>query len=517
MTETSAVRRGLIATRPSRPPLAIRNAAQVVLTGIAIGLVGQLLFYDVELGINAAIFTTLLLVAGWLLRRPLRRPMLRDLWLAPAAVVFAGFAAVRADPNLVALDLLAAVTLAAAALATFGGSAVVARPFRSLVELGVGTAGWAAGGALAATSAARRRLPAAGFELGRARLGLPILRGLLIAVPVVVVFVSLFAAADAIFARMLENLVRVDLEVGDLAGRLLLAAFMGWIAIGGLALAASRGGIPATAERPAGWRLGNTEALTVLLAVDATFIGFVALQGAYLFGGLDTMQAVGMTYSDYARRGFFELVTVAALANALVVAIDRLIARRSMELLVASIGLVVLTGAVLASAALRLRLYQEAYGWTELRLYVIATMFVLGLSLTALVVALATDRVRRIWHVVVAAALVVGLGMNLIGPVRFITEQNVARLIDPALVPETGSSGLDAYYLASLGDDAVPGLVQALALLDGDEGEHLRSELRFRLRALREDPARNAWQAWNAGRHEARAALEDAARRGLLD
>lgn len=517
MTEASAVRPGLIATRPHRSRPAIRNAARVVLTGAGIGLLGQLLFYDVWLGINAAILATVVLAAGWFLRRPLRRPMLGDLWLAPAAVAFAGFAAVRADPNLVALDLLAAVTLAAAALASFGGNAVVARPFRSLAGLGVGSAGWVAGGAVAATSAARRRLPAAGVGLGRARRSLPVLRGLLIAVPVVIVFVSLFAAADAIFARVLEDLGRVDLDLGDLPGRLLLAALVGWTAIGGLALAASRGGIAATGDRPAGWRLGHTEALTVLIAVDATFIGFVGLQGAYLFGGLDTMQAVGLTYSEYARRGFFELVTVAALASGLVVALDRLSARRSRELLAASIGLVLLTGVVLASAGLRLRLYQEAYGWTELRLYVIATIVVLGLGLAALVAGLATDRVRWIGHVLVAATLVGGVALNVIGPVRFITEQNVARLVDPSLVPENGSDGLDAYYLASLGDDAVPALVRALPLVEGDEGEYLRSELRFRLQALRLDDALNAWQAWNAGRQAAREALEEAARSGLLD
>lgn len=516
MTGPSAIAANLGASPLRRARPAIRNAARIVIVGAVIGLVGQLLLYDVGVGINAPILVALLLGAGWMLRRPLRRPMLRDLWLAPASVVFAGFAAVRADPNLVALDLLTALVLAGVALASFGGSAVVARPIRSLLRLMVRTLEWVVSGAAKAIAAARRRLPP-GLGLGRARLGLPVLRGLLIAVPVVIVFVSLFAAADAIFARMLEDLVRVDLELGDLPGRLLLAAVIGWMAIGGLALAASRGGIPATDERPIPWRLGQTEALTVLVAVDATFLGFVALQGAYLFGGLDTMQAVGMTYSDYARRGFFELVTVAALAGVLVVALDQLIVRRSMAWLVASIGLVVLTGAVLASAAMRLRLYQEAYGWTELRLYVIATIIVLGVSLGALIVGLATDRVRWIGHVMVATTLGAGLALNVIGPVRFITEQNVARAVDPGLVPENGNDGLDAFYLASLGDDAVPALVRALPVIESDEGDFLRTELRFRLEALREDDALNAWQAWNAGRQDAREALERAAREGLLD
>ena len=516
MTGPSAIAADLGAAPLRRARPAIRNAARIVIVGAGIGLVGQLLLYGVGVGINAPILVVLLLGAGWVLRRPLRRPMLRDLWLAPASVVFAGFAAVRADPNLVGLDLLTALVLAGAALASFGGSAVVARPIRSLLRLMVRTLEWVVSGAAKAISAARRRLPP-GLGRGRARLGLPVLRGLLIAVPVVIVFVSLFAAADAIFARMLEDLVRVDLELGDLTGRLLLAAVIGWMAIGGLALAASRGGIPATDERPIPWRLGHTEALTVVLAVDATFLGFVALQGAYLFGGLDTMQAVGMTYSDYARRGFFELVTVAALAGALVVACDQLIVRRSMAWLASSIGLVVLTGAVLASAAMRLRLYQEAYGWTELRLYVIATIIVLAVSLAALIVGLATDRVRWIGHVIVAATLGAGLALNVIGPVRFITEQNVARAFDPGLVPENGNDGLDAFYLASLGDDAVPALVLALPVITGDEGDFLRTDLRFRLQALQEDDALSAWQAWNAGRTAAREALEGAAREGLLD
>ena len=38
------------------------------------------------------------------------------------------------------------------------------------------------------------------------------------------------------------------------------------------------------------------------------------LQVAYLFGGLDTLDAAGITYAQYARRGFFELVAAACLA-----------------------------------------------------------------------------------------------------------------------------------------------------------------------------------------------------------
>ena len=74
-------------------------------------------------------------------------------------------------------------------------------------------------------------------------------------------------------------------------------------------------------------RLGSIEAATVLWLVVALFAAFVVLQLAYLFGGRDTLSVAGLTYSDYARRGFFELVAVAVLAGTLVVALDLAVAR----------------------------------------------------------------------------------------------------------------------------------------------------------------------------------------------
>jgi hypothetical protein len=295
-----------------------------------------------------------------------------------------------------------------------------------------------------------------------------------------------------------------------------MAAVLAWLTAGGLALAAST----PPAERPAvasSWRLGRPEALTVLLAVDALFLGFVLLQGAYLFGGLDTLGATGLTYAEYARRGFFELVAVVALAGGLIVVVERITRDRSRELLGAAIGLAVLTGVVLVSAALRLRLYQEAYGWTELRLYVVATIVLLAVGLLCLIVTLAADRVRWIGHALIATGLVIGLGLSLIGPVRFITEQNVARALDPSLVAEHGQTELDHAYAVSLGDDAVPALLLALPRLDEPDAARLRSALRWRLDELRRDPTQRAWQAWNLGRETARTVLEAADDRGLLD
>lgn len=499
----------------SRP--AIRNAGRVLGVAGGLGVVGQLLFFDVGLGINFPIAITLLLAGGWLLRRRLAWPVVTDAWLGPAAIVFAAFAAVRADPTIAMLDVLTSLALAGFALASFGGRSVVALPFSGLVRLAFGALGWAVTGAAPAIGAARDQVPSAAAIGRRAAPAMPVVRGLVLAVPVVVLFIALFASADAVFGRLVEDLFGFQLELGDVGWRLLVAACLAWLAAGGLALAAT---VPATdapeATSPGRRTLHPTEILTVLVAVAIVFGIFVALQAAYLFGGLDTLAAAGMTYADYARRGFFELVAVAVLAGGLVIAADRLARQRTGPLVVAAITLAALTGVVLVSAALRLRLYQEAYGWTELRLYVLSTIVLLAIGVAGLVVALATNRVRWIGHLLIGAALAIGLALNVIGPARFITEQNVARVLDPSLVPPNGSTGLDEAYALSLGDDAVPDLLRALPALDAGSARFLETDLALRLNQLRNESGLNAWQAWNAGRSAARDALEAARAAGGL-
>ena len=513
---TQALAREALGTRDRTPP-AIRRAGRVLVVAGAIGLAGQLLFFGHAIGVNFPIAAALTLLGAWRLRGANRIDVL-DAWLAPASLAFATFAAVRADETVVALDVVASLALGAAAVASFGGRRVVSRPFGELVALAGTAIGWILTGAIPTLGQARRRMPTGTAVTRHLSPVLPILRGVAIAVPVVLVFVALFAAADAVFADVMGDLLGFEVDLGDAAWRTALALAIAWPVAGGLALAST---VPASVAPGSGtqavpWRAGTTEVATVLIAVIAVFGLFVALQAAYLFGGLDTLAAVGMTYADYARRGFFELVVVAGLAGALIVGAERLARERTRAVVALAIGLALLTGVVLVSAALRLRLYQEAYGWTELRLYVLATIAWLAVGVLALVVALATDRVRWIAHVLGVAALAIGLGLNVIGPVRFITEQNVARVLDPALVPPNGSTGLDETYLVGLGDDAVPALLRALPALEEAPADYLRADLAVRLDRLRDHPALTDWPAWNAGRAEARDVLEAAESQGTL-
>ena len=260
-------------------------------------------------------------------------------------------------------------------------------------------------------------------------------------------------------------------------------------------------------ERPP-LRLGTTEAATILVVVDALFAAFVALQLAYLFGGTDTMAMAGLTYAEYARRGFFELALVAVLAGLLVVTLDLAVGSRSRGQLAGALVLLALTAVVLASALLRLSLYQSMYGWTELRLVVLVAIAWLAAALAVTAGLLLARRTRWTLHALGIMVLVAVAAMNAIGPQAFVTERNLERAIDPSLVPAGGSTGLDTDYLTQLGDEAVVPVVEAWGRLGPADRDALAPALAWRQEQLRTDPSLQGWPAWNLTRERARAALQ---------
>jgi hypothetical protein len=64
--------------------------------------------------------------------------------------------------------------------------------------------------------------------------------------------------------------------------------------------------------------LGFTEAAIVLGSVAVLFAAFVYIQFQYFFGGQANIHIDGYTYSEYARRGFGELITVAVFSLLLI-------------------------------------------------------------------------------------------------------------------------------------------------------------------------------------------------------
>ena len=75
----------------------VSGPVAMLLAAVAFGLAAQHLFFDRAAGANVLVATGLLLGIAWAARPPGRRPDVADLWLAPAALTFAAWCAIRVD------------------------------------------------------------------------------------------------------------------------------------------------------------------------------------------------------------------------------------------------------------------------------------------------------------------------------------------------------------------------------------------------------------------------------------
>jgi hypothetical protein len=318
----------------------------------------------------------------------------------------------------------------------------------------------------------------------------PAARGALLGSLLVIPFGALFWSADAAFAELGRSLPWSSLETAP--GRVVVFTVVLLGAVG-LALAARRP--RPTAGLPEGSKLGRGEWAMSLLLLDLLFLGFVLVQATVLFGGHDhVLETAGLTYSEYARQGFWQLIAAATLTLVVVAASLRLAAVRSRAdrlLLRALVGvLCALTLVIVASAVERLHLYEDAFGLTRERLA--AETFSLGvgglfvLVLVAGVVPAVRSRFARIAIAGAAAGL---LAFSLSSPDGRVAARNVERW--------RATGDLDVAYAQELSADAVPSLAEL--------SEPLRERVLapYRTRLADDEP----WSSANRSRRRARGVL----------
>lgn len=289
---------------------------------------------------------------------------------------------------------------------------------------------------------------------------LPVIRGLALALPVIFILTALLSSADPIFEDQIQNffdLLRIE-NLAEYIFRLIYILIFGFIFLGTLLhaiLPKKEEAAPDPSQPAITPFLGFTESAVVLVAVDLLFLLFVVIQFRYLFGGQANITAAGYTFSEYARRGFFELVTVAVITLLLYVALaastksDTAVHRRTFTILTVLLFVQVLV--MLASAWMRLQLYEDAYGFTRLRTY--THIFIPWLAVLLAITILLEILRRRERFALSLLACSVGfvLSLGLINIDGVIVRLNVQR----ALAGEE----LDLDYLAGLSNDAVPAMV----------------------------------------------------------
>jgi hypothetical protein len=297
----------------------------------------------------------------------------------------------------------------------------------------------------------------------------PVVRGVVIALPVIAIFASLLSSADPIFANRLKDftdLFRID-NLPEYIFRLAYILILAYLLAGAFLHAAQKSDEKVAEKVWVSPFLGFTESTIVLGSVAILFIAFVIIQFQYFFGGQANISIEGYTYSEYARKGFGELVTVAFFSLLLLLGLGA-ITRRETEpqrriFSILGVGLVGLVIIMLAAAFQRLGLYEAAYGFSRLRTYTHVFMIWLGLLLVAVVILEVLRRERQVALALILASLGFVISLSLLNVDSFIVKQNVQREIRSTTDKNfaQGRADLDAQYFVNLSDDAIPALVSA--------------------------------------------------------
>jgi hypothetical protein len=449
----------------------------ILLAGLLLGILGDALLRETPFGLNWALWAAAVLGGAVAVARVVdfRGPRAWP-WLLGLALLFSTALVWRASPVLAALNLLSA-----AACAALAAGAVRAGVVSYVASAGTFVAGLLFGPIAPTSDVDWDQVPRGwGAHAGAAA------RGFVVALPLLVVFGGLFVAADAVF----EELVREALDFEDAFVRLAVITLWAWLACGVLhQLLVRRDPVEVQPER----RLGTVEVAVILGTLDVLFFLFVVVQLRYLFGGDGhVLETTGLTYSEYARRGFFELVAVSALVLPTLLLTKSLARPRRLFRALAT-ALVVLLAVVMASAVERMRLYTDAYGLTQLRLYTLVFMLTLALVFAWMVVTLLRDRHRAFMPGAFAVGLAAVAALNVVNPDALIARVNLERHLDEG-------KRLDSGYIGSLSADATPAVLARLDELDPDARSYLRYELAGDSRG---------WRTWNWARARAGDALAD--------
>ena len=478
---------------PVAPPRT-RLRTHALLWALAAGGLGDtLLRAPGRPGLNVALWAASgVCTLAWLLHLRDRGASRETRWLVAGALALAAAVTVRDAGMLWAFSMLGAILLLvlAAGRATDAWftraqpSDVAFRMLRVAALAAGGPIGWGRGAPDVTDGQG-------GLALGSRTL----LRGVLLALPALLLLGALLMSADPVFERLVTDAFAFDLELALQHGAVIV--LVGWFSAGYLR-AFLLGDEPVMARlrvpQPA---LAPAEVSVALWILNLLFLSFMLVQLRYLFGGADLVAVTeGLTYAAYARRGFFELVAAAALVVPLLLAADWAAApepgRGRTVLRATMLVLVLLLAGVIGSAAYRMRLYQAAYGLTELRLLVSVAIVGLTAILAWLAATVLRGRRDRFAAGVLAIALSCLAALHVMNPHAVIARINIDRA--------AAGAEYDADYLRELSADAVPVLIAGMDRLP--QAERCRVRKFVADRWLSERPG--GWRTWNMGDARAR-------------
>ena len=479
---------------------------------LVLGFLYDFLFWDQLTGVNYILFILALLFgAAILFLQAEIRPARNSLWLLFPIVMFSALTFVHQEPLTKGLAFTFSIlSLFLLVVSYIGGrwpEYSLADYIQRSIILGISAV---TGGYVFASQVQKERKES--NAPSRITFIWAILRGLLIAIPFIVLFSALFSSADLVFDQKLTDFLdRFETnDIWEYIQRLIIILFIAYLLAGTFLHAATK------SKEEKLFRegkyvlkpfLGITETAVVLGYVAILFAIFVGIQFRYFFGGEVNIGVEGYTYSQYARRGFNELIWVAFFSLIMLLGLGEVTKREaSIERRIfsgLSIVIVSLVMVILVSAYQRIMLGIGWHGFSRLRLYPRIFLVWLGLLFIAVVVLEILRKENFITFAALLASFGFAISLSMISVDAATVRHNLPRALHGV--------NINIEHISTLSTDAVPPLVEEFQNLEYSEFHHQQIGaiiVCYMHYQSYEGKNANDWRSFNLSRWRAKRAIE---------
>ena len=339
-------------------------------------------------------------------------------------------------------------------------------------------------------------------------------KSLLIAIPVILIIIFLLSSADSVFGSIFSDFTKAISKmleiktINDLLGRLLVIVLT-FVYIAGFITAFSKSEKQErTDEKTSGIKLSDLTIKMLLAALNIIYLLFSIIQFKYLF--MNAGRTADFDYATYARTGFFQLMFVSFINFALLHICKK--SEENNKFL--KIMLIIFTIIIVISAAFRMHLYEQEYGYTYLRLFVYFTLITEILILIPILTRICGKKIDT-FKTTIQIIVVMYVALNFININKIIAKNNIDKYL-----ADIENESIDYFYLKTrTGTDSIE--EQLRILNKSEEGlsaeadeylTNLKSSVRTNLRVYKLQYGKEykpSFAEWNLSKSRVESLLEN--------
>ncbi|MEA2015314.1 MAG: DUF4173 domain-containing protein [Actinomycetota bacterium] len=349
------------------------------------------------------------------------------------------------------------------------------------------------------------RMEAPGSKENRSKILPKILLGILISVPILAIIIWLLSSADIIFKDLFLN-IPVSKIIKHFFVIIIVSIYATCFV---WALIKAFNEMKQEKYSKIKWKLffDPVILLTILVLVNVIYAIFSIIQFTYLFGGNSFVLPSSYTYAEYARKGFFELIVVSIINFGILIFSKTFVKKDNKKaftiIRVFLTLLVIFTLILIVSAFYRMLVYEQAYGFTYLRIFVQAFMIMLFfLSISNIIYTWKPNFPVIKYYFIIS--LTIYVIMNFANVDAIIAENNIDRYFK--------SGQIDTGYLKDLSYDAIPQMERFLTSnnypSESEEKQITGEILEYYKQKKSELESRKSWQSFNISRYRAEKVID---------